>query len=77
MPIVINTINDKEYVVAGNYTLKEFRTKFMDNHQDHIRFDAEIGREVVPTFVMRSNIVAIHEFAEQEQNQYEAKAFFD
>lgn len=77
MPIVINTINDKEYIVSGDYSLDEFRRKHMSSQDDYIKFDAEIGREVIPTYVMRGSIVAIHEFSEQEQNEYEAKAFFD
>ena len=65
MPIVVNTINDKEYVVVGDYTLDQFRKKFMETHEDYIKFDAKAGRDVVPTYVMRGTIVAVQEFAER------------
>ena len=77
MPITIETVNDKKYVVAGDYTLDQFREKFMENQEDYIHFNAEIDGTIIPTFVMRSGIVTIHEFEKESEQKQNPRDYFN
>lgn len=61
MPITIRMKDQSEYVVHGEYTLKDFRTDFLDRHDDYVELNVASGSAVIPTMLVKENIISIQD----------------